>query len=216
MYIGSLIDSVSASRTPSTHRAKQLQGPDLQDAVATQVCGSEYGRAHTLGMMVSTTGDYRRVHSGVHAWAKASWVSNYDHVYASNTTFLERSTSTTTPSHPIQHIKSRDDACSYVTVASGDSCASLASKCGITAAELTDYNPSSSLCSTLTPGEVICCSDGLKPDLSSQPPSDGLCYSYTVVSGDNCALLASKYYIIMDEIEDYDTQTWGWMGCRNL
>ncbi|CAK46246.1 uncharacterized protein An12g05330 [Aspergillus niger] len=166
--------------------------------------------------MVSTTGDYRRVHSGVHAWAKASWVSNYDHVYASNTTFLERSTSTTTPSHPIQHIKSRDDACSYVTVASGDSCASLASKCGITAAELTDYNPSSSLCSTLTPGEVICCSDGLKPDLSSQPPSDGLCYSYTVVSGDNCALLASKYYIIMDEIEDYDTQTWGWMGLNGM
>ncbi|RDH35419.1 glycoside hydrolase family 18 protein [Aspergillus welwitschiae] len=216
VYIGGLIDSVSASRTLSTHISKQLQGPYLQEAVAIQVCGSEYDRAHTLGMIVSTTGDYRLVHTAVQAWAKASCVSEYDHVYASNTTVLERSTSITTPNHSIQPIESRDDACSYVIVASGDSCASLASKCGITAAELSDYNPSSSLCSTLAPGEIICCSEGSKPDLSPQPTSDGLCYSYTVASGDNCALLASKYYITTDEIEDYNTDTWGWMGCRNL
>ena len=37
-----------------------------------------------------------------------------------------------------------------------------------------------------------------------------------VQDGDYCALLAKEYYITTDEIEEYNAQTWGWMGCSNL
>ncbi|KAL4956281.1 glycoside hydrolase superfamily [Aspergillus filifer] len=94
------------------------------------------------------------------------------------------------------------DSCDYALVVSGDSCASLVMKCGITAAELTEYNPSDSLCSL--------------PDLAPQPNEDGTCYSYTVQSGDYRALLAEENYITTDDLEDYNGQNWGWMGCSNL
>ncbi|OJJ78536.1 uncharacterized protein ASPGLDRAFT_40729 [Aspergillus glaucus CBS 516.65] len=92
----------------------------------------------------------------------------------------------------------------------------LVTECGITAAELAKYNPDDSLCSSLAVGQPICCSGGSLPDLTPQPNDNGTCYSYTVQDGDYCALLAEEYYITTDEIEEYNAQTWGWMGCSNL
>lgn len=106
--------------------------------------------------------------------------------------------------------------CSYVLVVSGDSCTSLATECGITATELYEYNPASDLCSTLAVGDPICCSAGDLPDLTPQENSDGTCYSYTVQTGDYCSLLADEYYITTDDIETYNSDTWGWMGCSDL
>jgi chitinase len=106
--------------------------------------------------------------------------------------------------------------CSYILVNEGDTCASLAAECNITAAEFTQYNPSSTLCSTLVPKEPVCCSSGSLPDLTPQPNSDGTCYAYTVQSGDYCQLIASNNYITVDDIETYNAQTWGWMGCDDI
>ena len=106
--------------------------------------------------------------------------------------------------------------CSYTVVVSGDSCGSLATRCGITAAELAEYNPSSTLCSTLQVNEIICCSSGSVPNLVPQPNVNGTCASYTVVKDDNCALIASNHYITADDIESYNSQTWGWSGCNDL
>jgi hypothetical protein len=39
--------------------------------------------------------------------------------------------------------------CRTITVVSGDSCGALATKCGVTAAQFTTFNPSPTLCSTL-------------------------------------------------------------------
>ncbi|TFA97437.1 hypothetical protein CCMA1212_010831 [Trichoderma ghanense] len=106
--------------------------------------------------------------------------------------------------------------CSYILVKSGDSCASLASRCGISAANFTKYNPSSTLCSTLKVGEPVCCSSGSLPNLTPQKNPDGTCASYTVKSGDYCALIAQNNYITVDNIETYNAKTWGWNGCSNL
>ncbi|KAL6876786.1 glycoside hydrolase family 18 protein [Trichoderma novae-zelandiae] len=106
--------------------------------------------------------------------------------------------------------------CSYILVKSGDSCASLASRCGISAANFTKYNPSSTLCSTLKVGEPVCCSSGSLPNLTPQKNPDGTCASYTVKSGDYCALIAENNYITVDNIETYNAKTWGWNGCSNL
>lgn len=103
--------------------------------------------------------------------------------------------------------------CNYVQVISGDSCASLVTKCGITSAEFYEYNPSSTLCSTLAVGEYVCCSSGSLPDYAPQPYANGTCYTYLVQENDSCDDLAATYTITVDDILEYNNQTWGWLGC---
>lgn len=94
--------------------------------------------------------------------------------------------------------------------------ASLATECGITAAEFTEYNPSSTLCSTLTVGEYVCCSSGTLPDYAPSPYANGTCATYLVEAGDDCSSIAATYSLTVDELTDYNNDTWGWMGCADL
>lgn len=59
--------------------------------------------------------------------------------------------------------------CKTQTVASGDGCGSLASKCGISASDFTKYNSDPKLCSGLAPGQRVCCSAGTLPDIRPKP-----------------------------------------------
>jgi hypothetical protein len=106
--------------------------------------------------------------------------------------------------------------CSYILVQSGDSCGSLASRCGITPAQFTQYNPGSTFCSTLMPQQPVCCSEGAVPDLRPKQNADGTCFSYKVQAGEYCQLIASNHYITVADIETYNSQTWGWSGCAGL
>ncbi|KAH8886056.1 class V chitinase-like protein [Thozetella sp. PMI_491] len=106
--------------------------------------------------------------------------------------------------------------CSYILVNQGDSCASLATRCGISASDFTTYNPASDLCSTLQPKQPVCCSAGTLPDLSPKENDDGTCYACTVQTGEYCSLIADNYYLTVDKIETYNNQTWGWNGCNGL
>lgn len=110
---------------------------------------------------------------------------------------------------------SRDD-CSTVQVVSGDGCASLAAECGISGEDLSKYNPASDFCATLQVGQHICCSEGSLPDFSPKPNSDGTCATYTVVADDTCSGIASANSLSVDDIEGFNTNTWGWSGCSRL
>ncbi|KAL2827936.1 hypothetical protein BDW59DRAFT_178921 [Aspergillus cavernicola] len=120
-----------------------------------------------------------------------------------------------------RRLRSRDDSdeCTTIQVVSGDTCTTLADECGITAAEFTEYNSDSDLCSTLLAGQHVCCTDGDLPDYAPSPDLDGNCYSYTVKTNDTCLYLAAAYDITVDEVEAWNTGsngTWGWMGCSDL
>ncbi len=104
--------------------------------------------------------------------------------------------------------------CSTITVVSGDGCASLASRCGISATDFYSYNPSPTLCSTLAVGQKVCCSSGGLPVPAQN--SDGSCASYTVVAGDTCSAIALSNSITIADLEARNTQTWGWGGCSGL
>lgn len=107
--------------------------------------------------------------------------------------------------------------CSTVQVKSGDSCASLAAECGLSASTFYQYNPQSDLCSTLQPGQHVCCTSGSLPNYAPQPNANGSCASYLVVTGDSCAQLAVTYNpLTVAEIESYNNNTWGWLGCADL
>jgi LysM repeat protein len=111
---------------------------------------------------------------------------------------------------------SRRSECTTVSVVSGDSCASLAQRCGISGADFTKYNPASNFCATLQPYQHVCCSAGTLPDFAPQMNGDGSCATYTVVANDNCAVIAAKYSLTVDKLNTYNTATWGWQGCSNL
>ncbi|KAH6849837.1 glycoside hydrolase superfamily [Chaetomium sp. MPI-CAGE-AT-0009] len=106
--------------------------------------------------------------------------------------------------------------CSTVTVQPGDLCGALASRCGISTADLYKYNPSPTFCNTLQPGQLVCCSEGVLPDLNPKPNPDGTCANYTVQPGEYCSLIASKFQLSVDDIETYNSKTWGWNGCGNV
>ena len=87
-------------------------------------------------------------------------------------------TSTTAVPQTIHALDS--ETCSTEKVYSGDSCAALAAKCGITPAEFTEYNPDPKLCLSLMPGQHVCCSSGNLPDFTPKPYANGTCFTYVV------------------------------------
>lgn len=110
-----------------------------------------------------------------------------------------------------------DGTCATVQVVSGDSCGTLASKCGITGANFEEFNSyKSNLCSTLAVGQHVCCSEGELPDMTPQPNPDGSCATYTIIEGEWCAKIAAANGITTDDIENYNENTWGFTGCANL
>ncbi|KAF8143580.1 hypothetical protein K438DRAFT_1469003, partial [Mycena galopus ATCC 62051] len=69
------------------------------------------------------------------------------------------------------------------TVVSGDTCAAIESKTGVSDAQLHTLNPAiNSGCTNLSVGQTLCLSGG----------GGGCTQKYTVVSGDTCAAIESK------------------------
>ncbi|KAI0882847.1 putative glycosyl hydrolase, family 18 [Annulohypoxylon maeteangense] len=108
-----------------------------------------------------------------------------------------------------------DGTCKTRTVVSGDSCGSLASKCGISAADFMKVNTKTNLCSTLAEGQQVCCTAGSKPDLKPKPDADGYCATYTTVKNDYCAKIAAARDLTVKDLEDFNKKTWGWNGCED-
>ncbi|KAI2464120.1 glycoside hydrolase superfamily [Annulohypoxylon bovei var. microspora] len=107
--------------------------------------------------------------------------------------------------------------CTTETVVSGDGCASLAERCGISGADFTKYNPDPNLCSTLQIGQRVCCSSGTLPDIRPQPEPNGTCASYTVQKDDTCSSIAAANGLNASEVEDFNiVKTWGFDSCANL
>lgn len=79
-----------------------------------------------------------------------------------------------------------------------------------------NYNPQPNLCSTLQPGQHVCCTSGTLPNYAPQPNSDGSCSAYNVVAGDTCSQIAASHSITIANIENWNSQTWGWQGCALL
>ncbi|KAK0103087.1 hypothetical protein ONS96_005698 [Cadophora gregata f. sp. sojae] len=109
-----------------------------------------------------------------------------------------------------------DGTCQTRKIVSGDTCTSLASKCGITPAQFTTFNPDSTLCSTLAPGGIVCCGKGKLPDITPKQNSDGSCFVYQTKKDDDCSLIAASNGLKPAKLEEFNKNTWGWNGCGIL
>lgn len=185
------------------------------DAVTTQMALQHCGpnADSTLGIAINMDGDLNSVQQHVRVWNDGECLAGFD----DENMLLNVSLSISHDS-PLSeaHRQHKANTCDYIQVHLGDSCGVLVDKCGITAQELEKYNPDPNFCSTLADGQYICCSPGDLPDFSPKPYPNGTCHTYMVQSGDYCAKLASENSIKVQDIESFNDETWGWMGCNNL
>ncbi|KAL4907196.1 hypothetical protein BDW74DRAFT_175978 [Aspergillus multicolor] len=233
LYTGAGIHRHSLLAPVLKDLVRYIRDEGLPETLVAQRCGSSSVR-YVMGIFVSGTGDLAAAHTAVQGWRNSSCVDSLEQskswldltfplpMFSANSSSLPtRQVRRAPPSshkhgYSHSHLHDRDSTCSPVQVVSGDTCATLAAECGISGADFTTYNPSSTFCSSLTVGEHVCCSSGALPDFSPQPDDDGNCYSYQVQKGDSCAALAAEYDLTVDEIESYKTQTWGWTGCDRI
>ncbi|ERS96515.1 hypothetical protein HMPREF1624_06719 [Sporothrix schenckii ATCC 58251] len=242
LYVGKAIQSLSSVTGALKSLEQSLTATnETTGTVALELCGTHYDADHIIGFMATSNTSFAPVQQVLQSWSKASCIDyNSTQTFTSpvsfttplvipttNSTGASNSTVVARDLHGHSHHHSRSPAhahafltpradCTTVQVVYGDTCGTLATKCGISAADFTKYNPSSTLCSKLAPGQHVCCSSGTLPSFAPKPNSDGSCYSYTVVANDNCADLAAAYDLTNDLIESFNNETWGWQGCGNV
>ncbi|KGO46663.1 Peptidoglycan-binding Lysin subgroup [Penicillium expansum] len=189
----------------------------VAESWSVEMCSNSSAR-YSLSVLVNTKGKFGAVQRGLQASKNGTCFSTETEIAASDwetVTYLAASASSiTSTANPNKLTSYRATACRTIQVVSGDSCASLATQCGITAAQFTKYNSDPSLCSGLTPGKHVCCSPGTLPDFTPKPSADGYCYSNLVKSGDSCASLAAANDLTNAKIESFNKMTWGWNGCE--
>ncbi|KAJ7879366.1 glycoside hydrolase superfamily [Mycena leptocephala] len=112
----------------------------------------------------------------------------------------------------LHEVKAAD--CNVVVVASGNTCDSIRIAAKITLAQLMSFNPGLN-CAALQLGQKLCVSSGTIPGQPQKNP-DGSCSVYTIISGDSCSALASRFSITIANIETWNTKTWKWTGCDGL
>lgn len=208
LYVGDAIHNVrTADSILTAFEASLSQG--LGHQMVLQHCGAT--AKNTFGVAVNMDGDLAAVQRLVQTWSQGGCASGFDQELQ-----IPGSLLITKPASQLSDaLTARSNHCKTVQVSSGDSCSSLAAECGISGAKFTKYNPNPKLCSSLQPGQSVCCSPGSLPDLSPKPNSDGSCHSYTVKPGDSCSKLAASHSMSQADIDEYNSNTWGWMGCQN-
>ena len=129
LYVGAAFVSVTTARNLVSQISKNQESIAGCSASA-QLCGSDRDASRTLGLMLSTSSDYRIVQSAVRSWANATCVQEFTNTnVVSNTKFSQLPKQNATGSIGTI-VQKRADTCSYITVDSGNGCDTLATRCG--------------------------------------------------------------------------------------
>jgi len=214
VYVGAKIQNFGIASTAIQQFINQILEHGISKGLLMQLCGPGRDADYVFGIIAATDSNFSTVHSSVRSWADAECVMGFDgtsqstnttvYLITPRPTFTTNITNTTT----VNSLRRRGD-CTTIQVVSGDGCASLAQKCGITGAAFTSYNPTTNLCSTLQPSQHVCCSAGTLPNFQPQPNSNGSCAVYTTVSGDSCSAIAATNSLTVAQLESFNSDTWG-------
>ncbi|KAJ5116978.1 hypothetical protein N7456_001326 [Penicillium angulare] len=226
IYVGSQIQRQGLTDSVVKEFITALKESTSPERFLLQLCSDDRSSRYGVGIIADATGDLSAVQNAVQKWTNGSCVLSLGETSSGkDITFSmevppQAPTSTSTPkpsaSHVARALHPRSTCTTTQVMYQGDLCADLAVTCGITLAELEEYNPGSTFCNDLQQGQHVCCSPGTLPDYTPSPYSNGTCYTYTVVADDTCSALSAEYDITATEIEDWNTDTWGWFGCGDL
>ncbi|KAK4465311.1 glycoside hydrolase, subgroup, catalytic core [Cladorrhinum samala] len=198
------------------------KGPGITASTVIELCDSDAatGSDYVVGIVASTDSDLPFIQKAVKTWANGKCVSEgTGDVKVWDEIELLIPALDATPggdaSITVSRIQARAD-CTTTTIVSGDWCARVAQRCGISEDQLVSFNSRPLFCNTLMPGEKVCCSPGTLPDLTPKPNPDGSCFTYTTVAGDSCSAIAAAHSLTTARIEELNRNTWGWNGCGRL
>ncbi|QGA13088.1 hypothetical protein EYB26_000733 [Talaromyces marneffei] len=220
LYSGSQVTKAATGSLLDSFTEKQ--------ASALQICQPS-NAALTVGVFSAGFADIEAAQDAVKSWNNGLCLNgtvpdtaiSMDVLVSTMDTSIDSSKNITIPSH--RNITARGmpkslrprGECTTQEIVGGDSCPSLASRCGISGDDLTNYNPQM-VCSNLQPKQHVCCSPGTMPDFRPQPQADGTCNTYQINANDGCWDIANSHYLQQQDIEDFNKNTWGWVGCGNL
>ncbi|KAJ0420234.1 hypothetical protein BJY00DRAFT_301650 [Aspergillus carlsbadensis] len=186
-----------------------------------QHCGSR--GEDTLGIVLSTNGDLNAIQQTLRGWRDGDCPRDYGEAKSVSDITVSASPSTLAISSLRRRtsllsslLQPRAATCKTINVVLGDGCPSLAERCGISGADFEKYNAIPNLCSTLAEGQPVCCTEGDLPDFSPDPYENGTCYTHRVNTGEYCSTLAASHSLTIDDIESFNEDTWGWLGCGDL
>jgi LysM repeat protein len=238
VYLGKALQNEGMGEVALKNFATTISTIGVSGGLAMQLCGSSRDADYVFGVIATVNGTFAAVQSAMQLWSKAECLDGFSETSnitgpvfvtapplfpISNSTNLNEllgfnnTNSTTTTAKAARSLGiARRGSCTTIQVVSGDSCSSLASKCKISGNTFISYNPQTNLCSTLQPGQHVCCSAGTLPNFQPQPNSDGSCATYTTVAGDSCYAIAAAYSLTTGDLESFNKNTWGWNGCSDL
>jgi hypothetical protein len=222
---GNLIDEAKAqlNSSPTSQFALEICNGRMPD---------DAGHDTRFGLFADLQGNISSVQNSLRIWANGGCLdmddlanTGSDGGHRSISTELavltspfdsDSSTARRPESSPPSTLGARAD-CRVIQVVPGDSCGSLASRCGISGNDFVKYNSyNNQLCSTLKVKQWVCCSSGSLPDMRPKHNPDGTCSAYRVQKDDGCWAIADTFGITQANIEQYNKQTWGWTGCSSL
>ncbi|KAJ0426708.1 hypothetical protein BJY00DRAFT_1086 [Aspergillus carlsbadensis] len=215
VHLGAQIDEESASRLIQSFLTQEISKAPQAGRTAAQVCGSDSINSRVFGIVADSTGDLASVQRALRQWNDAECLtsSSTGTGWKETVTIVPGTEISVGPS--VNGTLSKRDTCEYTQAEPGDGCWALADRCGITQDELKEYN-GDAVCDAVQVGDYVCCSPGDLPDFSPQPNPDGSCQTYTIQTGDICDTIANANSMTVDQINDRNGNTWGWMGCQNL
>lgn len=236
IYLGKALQNEGMGEVVLQNFAATISTAGVSGGLAMQLCGPGRDADHIFGIIAAVNGTFASVQSAVQSWSKAECLGGFSKtsnitgpifvtapplIPISNSTSLSaipgsNNTNLKTTSGVHSGGIGRRSDCSTIEVVSGDSCASLAVKCGISGNTFMTYNPQANLCSTLQPYQHVCCTAGTLPNFQPKPNSDGSCATYTTIAGDSCYAIAAVHSLTTTSLENFNKNTWGWNGCNNL
>ncbi|KAJ5261058.1 hypothetical protein N7478_011653 [Penicillium angulare] len=224
IFVGSQIQQQGLVDSIVKEFVATLKESSTPEKFLVQLCDDDRSSQYGIGIIADATGDLSAAQDAVQKWANGSCVTTLAETSSGkDITFSmavppQAPTSTPKPSasHVARALHPRSTCSTTQVMYQGDLCPDLAATCGITLAELEEYNPGSTFCNDLVQGQHVCCSSGTLPDYTPSTYSNGTCYTYTVVQDDTCSGLSAEYDITATDIEKWNTDTWGWFGCSDL
>lgn len=215
VYSGAAIDNTATTSSLIQRLHDEIPLGQSPKSISVQRCHGAHNADYIFGLAVDTSGDLAAVQKSLSSWALAKCVETPGTTKNLKVSVVEKPLRIFPGEHTSSTLSKRGN-CTTINVVSGDSCSSLATKCGITGTQFTKYNPEPNLCSTLMVGERVCCTSGGLPG-APQQNSDGSCYSYVVQPGDLCSTIAAANGLTALDLSNFnDGTTWGWFGCGDL
>lgn len=223
LYSGSQVDLMQTSDAMLDQLVTALKEQDTGSAPAIEaldICAGHCTASHIFGVVADPTGDFTAVQTIMQSWndgkvrsapAKARVLSAGPPslwIFPANNDTEPQRRSHLRDLHPRAE-------CRYIRVEGGDTCPSLATRCGIGFTALKSFNKGiANFCEVVEPGQAVCCSSGTPPPVGPGPNDDGSCKYHEVQQDEICDTIAAQYGITTADLFDLNKKTWGWDGCE--